>query len=64
MSIANDMLSDAAQNKMLKTVAPVSNHYNQVYSKLVSRPHDISIRHACSDIDNTLPLILEGVLDN
>ena len=64
MSFANDMLSDAAQNEMLESMAPVGNHYDQVYPELMSRPHDISIRHTCSDFDNTLPLAFKGVLDN
>ncbi len=32
MSFANDMLCDTAQNEMLESVAPVGNHYDQVYS--------------------------------
>ena len=50
------MLRDAAPNEMLEAVASVRKHYDQVYSKLISSPHDIDIRRARSDIDNILAL--------
>ena len=62
-SFANDMLSDAAPNQMLEAVASVRKHHDQVYSKLISSPHDIDIRRTRSDLDNILHLILEGCAD-